>query len=102
MKQLISYYRMSGDREEEIARLVHAESLDGVENLIYGSQAGSPPFSHITVGTHLRYWPYWMDFYQGNKDRLFEIFTNQENNKIQFQEEYNHERKSRFSILRRS
>lgn len=44
MKQLISYYRMPGDREEEILRLIHAEGLDGVENLIYGSQAGSPPF----------------------------------------------------------
>ena len=76
MKQLISYYRMPGDREEEISRLIHAEGLDGVENLIYGSQAGSPPFLQITVGTHLRYWPYWMDFYEGNKDRLFEIFTN--------------------------
>lgn len=79
MKQLISYYRMPGDREEEISRLIHAEGLDGVENLIYGSQAGSPPFLQITVGTHLRYWPYWMDFYEGNKDRLFEIFTNQDN-----------------------
>ena len=79
MKQLISYYRMPGDREEEISRLIHAEGLDGVENLIYGSQAGSPPFLQITVGTHLRYWPYWMDLYEGNKDRLFEIFTNQDN-----------------------
>lgn len=31
MKQLISYYRMPGDREEEISRLIHAEGLDGVE-----------------------------------------------------------------------
>ncbi len=79
MKQLISYYRMPGDREEEISRLIHAEGLDGVENLIYGSQAGSPPFLQITVGTHLRYWPYWMDLYEGNKDRLFDIFANQDN-----------------------
>lgn len=78
MKQLISYYRMPDDREEEIARLIHAKGLDGVENLIYGSQAGNPPFSKITVGTHLRYWPYWMDFYEGKNDRLCEIFANQE------------------------
>ena len=30
MKQLISYYRMPGDREEEISRLIHAEGLDGM------------------------------------------------------------------------
>ena len=46
MKQLISYYRMPGDREEEISRLIHAEGLDGVENLI------SVSYTHLTLPTN--------------------------------------------------
>lgn len=74
MQQLISYYRMPQDREEEIQRMVEEAGFDGVENLIYGTEPARHPFSHVTKGVHLRFWPYWMDFYRGDKDRLARIF----------------------------
>ena len=51
MKQLISYYRMPGDREEEILRLIHAEGLDGVENLIYGN--GDDPCGRLCLHAYV-------------------------------------------------
>lgn len=78
MKRLISYYRMPGDQEEQIARIVKAAGLDGVENLIYGNAAAAVPFTHVTKGVHLRYWPYWMDFYRGNQEGLRRIFASPE------------------------
>lgn len=74
MKRLVSYYRMPGDKEEDIARIVSAAGLDGVENLIYGGAAEAAPFRHVTTGVHLRYWPYWMDFYRGDGERLRRLF----------------------------
>ena len=78
MKRLISYYRMPGDQEEQIARIVKAAGLDGVENLIYGSAAAAVPFTHVTKGVHLRYWPYWMDFYRGSEEGLRRVFSSPE------------------------
>lgn len=46
MKQLISYYRMPGDREEEILRLIHAEGLDGVETSYMAVRRGVRHFAN--------------------------------------------------------
>lgn len=78
MQQLISYYRMPHDNEDEIQHMVEAAGFDGVENLIYGTTPAKVPFSHVTKGVHLRFWPYWMDFYRGNKERLAHIFQDEE------------------------
>lgn len=78
MKKLISYYRMPGDREEDIWDVVHTAGLDGVENLIYGTQPAKQPFTAVTKGAHLNYWPYWMDFYQGNRERLASLFSSED------------------------
>lgn len=78
MKQLVTYYRMAGDREEEIEALVYGAGFDGVENLIYGTKAADVPFSQVTQGVHLKYWPYWMDFYLGDQEALSKNFKDRE------------------------
>lgn len=78
MKQLISYYRMSGDREETIQKLVKDAGLDGVESLVYGTKAEENPFTQVTVGAHLKFWPCWLDFYEGNQVWLERMYPEQE------------------------
>ncbi len=78
MKRLVSYYRMPGDKEEEIGEILRENGLDGVENLIYGDTPAAHPFTHITRGVHLRYWPYWMDFYRNNQEGLRRLFSSPE------------------------
>lgn len=68
LKQSVSHYVMPGDNEEELISHVRSLGLHGIENLIYGYEAAETPFTRATVGTHLKYWPTWMDFYLGRKD----------------------------------
>lgn len=78
MQQLISYYRMPGDREEDIAAAIAAAGLDGVENLIYGTVPAAIPFRRVTRGVHLKYWTYWVDLWRGEEERLSENFPSRE------------------------
>lgn len=78
MKQLISYYRMPGDREEDILRMTRDAGLDGVEMLVYGTKPAARPFTKVTGGAHLKFWPYWMDFYRGDTARLAKSFRTEE------------------------
>ena len=78
MKQLVTYYQMPGDQESEIENLIYGAGFDGVENLIYGTVPAKIPFRRVTEGVHLKYWPYWMDFYLGNKERLKKNFKSHE------------------------
>lgn len=66
MKQLMSYYRLPGDNEEALAEELAAAGLDGIENLIYGTEPAPVPFRRLTHGVHLAYWPCWLDFYRGD------------------------------------
>lgn len=75
MIQLMSYYRMPGDTEEMVRQVTESVGLDGVEALIYGTEPAERPFRGMTKGVHLNYWPYWMDFYRGDAERLGEIFS---------------------------
>ncbi len=70
MLEIVSHYVMPGESEEETAELVHSLGLDGIENLIYGTTPSPSPFTRLTVGVHLKFWPTWMDFYSGNKKRI--------------------------------
>lgn len=78
MQQLISYYRTPRDNEAEIQSMVEAAGFDGIENLIYGTVPARIPFSHVTKGVHLKFWPYWMDFYRGNTKQIARIFPDEE------------------------
>ncbi len=44
--------------------------LDGIEHLIYTKEAPAPTFKESSVGAHLAYWPYWMGFWKGDRQRL--------------------------------
>ena len=68
MKQSVSHYMMPYDREEDIEKTLRKLHLDGIENLIYGTEPALHPADGITLGCHLAYWPDWMDFYLGKKD----------------------------------
>ena len=68
MKQTVSHYMMPYDREEDIEHTIRQLHLDGIENLIYGTEPASHPTDRITLGCHLAYWSDWMDFYLGKKD----------------------------------
>lgn len=74
MIESISHYVMPGESEKETAELVHSLGLDGIENLIYGTTPSATPFTELTVGAHLKFWPTWMDFYLGNKERYQKQF----------------------------
>lgn len=78
MKQSVSHYVMPDEKEENTAELVYRLGLDGIENLVYGSEPAANPFSSLTVGAHLRFWPTWMDFYLGRKERYRKQFPDKE------------------------
>lgn len=67
MKQSVSHYMMPYDREEDIEKTLRKLHLDGIENLIYGTEPALHPADRITLGCHLAYWPDWMDFYLGKR-----------------------------------
>lgn len=52
--------------------------LDGIEQLIYSNDIALK-YKDLTIGTHLRYWPYWLDFWWGNTSRLEKIFPQDKN-----------------------
>lgn len=68
MKQLMSYYRLPGDDEDTLSARLSAAGLDGIENLIYGTEPAAVPFRRLTAGVHLSYWPCWLDFYRGDAE----------------------------------
>lgn len=68
MKQIVSHYMMPYDREEDIEKTLRKLHLDGIENLIYGTEPALHPTDRITLGCHLAYWPDWMNFYLGRSD----------------------------------
>lgn len=70
MLESVSHYVMPGESETETAELIHSLGLDGIENLIYGTTPSPSPFTRLTVGAHLKFWPTWMDFYSGNQKRV--------------------------------
>lgn len=56
--------------------------LDGIEQFVYETKALSKPYIKQTVGAHLRYWPYWMDFWLKKSKRIKQYFPN---NKVKFE-----------------
>lgn len=48
--------------------------LDGIEQYVYELNRISKPYINQTVGVHLRYWPYWMDFWLDKNERMNKYF----------------------------
>ena len=58
--------------------LVRELGLDGIEQFVYSLDKPAKSYQDITIGTHLSYWPYWLDFWLGNQERLQQLFANQQ------------------------
>lgn len=50
--------------------------LDGMEQFIYTMERPAKSYKDLTVGVHLNYWPYWMDFWLKKAKRLKQQFSN--------------------------
>lgn len=68
MKQAVSHYIMPGERAGDMEKIIKKLHLDGIENLVYGTEPAPHPAAGLTLGCHLAYWPDWMDFYLGKKN----------------------------------
>lgn len=84
MKQLINYCPVPGydidipNTDEELNDYLSATGLDGVELFIYQKQPYDVSYRNNTVGVHLKYWPFWLDFWHGEKDFLQKKFGTKE------------------------
>lgn len=91
MKQLFNYCYVPEYEDESLPKnnsprsYLDNLSLDGIELFHYKKEPdiiSSPLFP--TIGVHLKYWPYWLDFWQGNKRLLKKQFINEEDLKRYF------------------
>lgn len=65
--------REQGWRLEEI---VASLGVDGIEQFVYSLEPVPGQYKDLTVGVHLNYWPYWMDFWLKKAKRLKQQFRN--------------------------
>ncbi|NCD08661.1 MAG: hypothetical protein EOL98_04405 [Negativicutes bacterium] len=76
MKQLINYCPVDGHEsefsipEEKISDFLGGMGLDGIELFIYQNKPFEKSYADHTVGVHLRYWPFWLDFWQPSPESL--------------------------------
>ena len=47
----------------DLHQMVKDMGVDGIEQFVYSLEPVSNKYKDITVGVHLNYWPYWMDFW---------------------------------------
>lgn len=84
MKQLFNYSTVPGYEEairssgKSLGEYLHALGLDGIELLVYRSEPYMQSFEGVAVGVHLRSWACWYDLWRDNKERIYEIFGNEE------------------------
>lgn len=55
---------------KSLPKYVRRLGLDGIEHLVFGKETPKPSFKESSVGVHLAYWPYWLGFWNNNKERL--------------------------------
>lgn len=85
MKQLINYCPVPGcdndipTTDEALKNYLNVTGLDGVELFIYQKQPYDVSYLNNTVGVHLKYWPFWLDFWRDNNDFLQKKFGTKEN-----------------------
>ena len=77
MKKLFNYCPVHG-YEEEIAnypggmkKYLADNNLDGLEIYVYGTEPFEKNYAKECVGAHLKFFPYWLDFYQGKCEEVF-------------------------------
>lgn len=84
MKELINYCPVDGyptdlpRMQEEIKQFLVETELDGIELFLYGNIPVINSYKKITTGVHLKYWPYWLEFWRGNNEQAISIWGTQE------------------------
>lgn len=65
---------------QSLGEYVASMKLDGIEQLIYDNNM-ILKYKESTIGVHLEYWSYWIDFWWNNQQRLDYIFESNEEKK---------------------
>ena len=65
---------------QSFGEYVASMKLDGIEQLIYDNNM-ILKYKELTIGVHLEYWSYWIDFWWNNQQRLDYIFESNEEKK---------------------
>lgn len=65
---------------QSLGEYVVSMKLDGIEQLIYDNNM-ILKYKELTIGVHLEYWSYWIDFWWNNQQRLDYIFESNEEKK---------------------
>lgn len=65
---------------QSLDEYVASMKLDGIEQLIYDNNM-ILKYKESTIGVHLEYWSYWIDFWWNNQQRLDYIFESNEEKK---------------------
>lgn len=77
MRQLVNVSNTGYDQQifNEIPHgldgFLREQSLDGVEMFLYGNWDGCLAKGQVE-GVHLRFWPYWLDFWRGKKELVLQ------------------------------
>ena len=84
MLQLVNLSNYDSDNalvdnsSEQLRQFLHKHNLDGLEMMFCGSWDATfhrPEWMH---GCHLRFWPWWLDFWRGDREALLRQFDSQE------------------------
>lgn len=65
---------------QSLGEYVASMKLNGIEQLIYDNNM-ILKYKELTIGVHLEYWSYWIDFWWNNQQRLDYIFESNEEKK---------------------
>lgn len=78
MLQLFNYCPIPGEYEyrmDDLQAFMQTNNLHGLELFVYSKERTCKSVQPLVKGVHLRYWPYWLDFWQGNTAKLQNAFT---------------------------
>ncbi len=82
MKHLFNYCAIDWYENElqqsgiTLQQIAEKMGVDGIEQFIYTLEPCDAAYKDLTVGVHLNYWPYWMDFWLKKAKRLKQQFRN--------------------------
>jgi len=67
-----------------LPQFIEALGLDGVELMVYKTEPYAQSYNKETVGAHLNYWPYWLDFWRGNEKIIQKQFQCEKDCRLYF------------------
>lgn len=94
MKHLFNYASVDvyeqelADKGITLAEYTADLNLDGIEQFVYQSEKLVKSYRELTVGVHLNYWPFWMDFWLKKAKRLRQQFRNIQERNIYFHDAF--------------